>query len=629
MKAQRKEKLINALIQSKTPITSENLAKLIGTSEKTVRNYIKSLQAQGYEIQASSRGYQMQNQSKTKHTISEVDRCDYVISKLLRNASGVSIFELSEELFTSESTISNTIFPKIKNIISGFQLELTSDHYQYKLVGEESQKRKLIGYLVMNHNYDYFHSVDMLDYLFPNGNVKKSISSIREICISSNLSFNDYALNNLLIHLMIIIVRILNHNLIESENHKTNVEEIIKFSNQKTDILNLASALKDYFVDSFHTLIPDYEFHQMIAIITLSVDHSFLNLESVIDPSFIQSVQELVNEVCKRFEIPAFESNFMNQFTLHMYNAYQRAKIKMHTHNPIINEIKSEYAPIYDMAIYFAHRFSQQYHISLSEDEIAFISFHIGANLSHQNEAENIIPTILIVENYHNLSNNLYEQIKKNFNQDLKIVDIFSYDNFMKLKPNASLILSTISFHYTHPHFLVISPFLTKPTLTSIQHEIDQIQSETASEKGKKLLFSLLSKDRYERNLILTNKEEYIDHIGNICLQRGIITKEFIQDVKLRENISSTAFTDYLALPHTISQYAKTSFLYIIQNENPINWGNKSINFIFMIGIAEQDMKYFKETLNYLIELFTSTKKTKQLLECESYQQLLNTLFQN
>ena len=39
------------------------------------------------------------------------------------------------------------------------------------------------------------------------------------------------------------------------------------------------------------------------------------------------------------------------------------------------------------MAVYFAHRFAQIYHIEVSEDEIAFIAFHIGSYLENNKQS--------------------------------------------------------------------------------------------------------------------------------------------------------------------------------------------------------------------------------------------------
>ena len=42
------------------------------------------------------------------------------------------------------------------------------------------------------------------------------------------------------------------------------------------------------------------------------------------------------------------------------------------------------------MAVFFAHRFANIYHVDLNEDEIAFIAFHIGAYLENKVRCPNI-----------------------------------------------------------------------------------------------------------------------------------------------------------------------------------------------------------------------------------------------
>lgn len=47
--------------------------------------------------------------------------------------------------------------------------------------------------------------------------------------------------------------------------------------------------------------------------------------------------------------------------------------------NPMTNKIKATYPLIYDIAVFIAQELNHDYNITLTEDEITFIAFHIGA----------------------------------------------------------------------------------------------------------------------------------------------------------------------------------------------------------------------------------------------------------
>ena len=51
----------------------------------------------------------------------------------------------------------------------------------------------------------------------------------------------------------------------------------------------------------------------------------------------------------------------------------------------------------------------------------------------------------------------------------------------------------------------------------------------------------------------------------------------------------------------------------------PIPWGRHQVNFVLMIGIAEQDMKYFKDAFDLIIDLYSSVDKTIQILNTDTF----------
>lgn len=146
-----------------------------------------------------------------------------------------------------------------------------------------------------------------------------------------------------------------------------------------------------------------------------------------------------------------FNQEFISQLTLHMYNAKERSQFNLSYPNPIAEQIKSEYAPIYDMAVYFSHIFSKKYNITLSESEIAFITFHFGAYLENNQNHQSAFTCIIIVEDYLNFQKNIVQQIEKNFRNELIIRQVMSSIQYWVLKPDCDLLISTLdipSYHH-------------------------------------------------------------------------------------------------------------------------------------------------------------------------------------
>lgn len=109
--------------------------------------------------------------------------------------------------------------------------------------------------------------------------------------------------------------------------------------------------------------------------------------------------------------------------------------------------------------------------------------------------------------------------------------------------------------------------------------------------------------------------------MGEQCVTHGYAKEEFVQDVLQRESFSSTAFTDVLAVPHAINQYADRSFICVIHNDMPIQWKKKTVHFVLMIGITEAEMKFFKPAFDRIVELFNSTSRTLELLKTNTFEE--------
>ena len=131
----------------------------------------------------------------------------------------------------------------------------------------------------------------------------------------------------------------------------------------------------------------------------------------------------------------------------------------------------------------------------------------------------------------------------------------------------------------------------------------------------------MFHKELYFRNIEEKSAEEYIRFLGGRCLENGYVTGEFIEDVLRRESLSSTVFTDVLAVPHAISCYAERSFICVVHNDTPLSWSGRMIHFILLVGISEQDMKHFKAAFDLVIELFSSPERTMELLKTDSFEE--------
>lgn len=610
-------------------IPSAALAGLLGISERTLRNDIKALNESGeVKIVSSREGYSLQQAAAVQESApSEHEaRAWQVLSDLLTDKEGVNAFDEADHLFVSASTVINTIIPRIKSMVKEYGLSIESHNYQFVLTGSEQNKRRLIGHIATGDTYGFFSTEEALGQLFPQQDIHGIMQELYRLCRDSEFYLNDYSLNNLLVHILVILIRLeSDDNLEESENH-ISAEELLEPLQEKDEIRRLADRISDHFREKFKIQIPERDYQQILILIALSVEHEGVDIKHVISHELIGNVTSILAMMSERYCIPDFDNDFVFQFSLHVYYAYQRCAYQVGYPNPVGSQLKKDYAPVYDMAVFFAHKFSQIYQVSFSEDEIAFIAFHFGAYLENHKQNKERVVCVVVVESYHSFSEKLVNDISEAFKERLLVGNVMPVSRFLRHPPSYDLIISTLPIEMIGQHIVRVSPILTKQNLNDIREKLDEIETERELRHAKSFLRSLFHQELYFRNVALEDETAYINYMGRHCVEHGYVKEGYIQDVLLRESVSSTAFTDALAVPHAINQYAEKSFICVLHNNMPIPWGRKTVHFIFMIGITKQDMKYFKPAFDLIIELFSSTGRTIELLRTGSFEEFFGCM---
>ncbi|MCI8515363.1 MAG: transcription antiterminator [Hungatella sp.] len=624
MKNNRQNELLRILSEADKSIPAAILAGMLGASERTVRNYIKVLNESGdVSIVSSREGYRLEKGAAAQDNgLSENEaRSWQVLSDLLTSKEGINAFDEAERLFVSASTVVNVIIPRIKSMVKEYGLCIESSNYQFYLKGSEWNKRRLIGYIATSDSYSFWNTDESLLQLFPHQDVDGIMQELYPVFQKAQIYLNDYSLNNLMVHILVILIRLQSGDGLEEQEARVSTDGLLESLYDREEIKALADMISANFMENHGIQIPERDYQQILILIALSAEHETVNIRSVISHEFISNVTSVLSLVSERYCIPEFDNDFIMQFVLHVYYAYQRCAYQMGIPNPVGPQLKKDYAPVYDMAVFFAHNFDHIYQVSFNEDEIAFIAFHFGAYLENSRQHKELVTCTIVVESYHSYSKKLVSHISETFKDRLLIRNVLSISCFLQHATVSDLVITTLPVESEGRRIVQVSPILTRKNIDDIRGKLDQIEEEKKLEHTRTFFQSLFHKELYFRNLVLEDEEAYIRFMGQRCLEQGYIKEAFIQDVVLRESVSSTAFTDVLAMPHAISQNAERSFICVVHNNMPIRWGRKTVHFILLVGIARQEMKYFTPAFDLVVDLFNSTNRTIELLKTGTFEE--------
>lgn len=253
-KQNRINRMINVLENSSSWISSSMLASLLGASERSIRNYVAEVNEAGTRhIESSKEGYRLAATTSAAGNapaslLGNADivpagsdsRRDFTISRLVNARDGLSVFDVSDELFISESTFQSSVMPQARALVRQFDLNIETHDYRMTLTGREADKRKLLGHIATHNSYGYFTSTKTLENMFPGFDVQGILSSLVEICQRSDLFINNYAFSNLLMHLLVIIIRLTSNNELSEVDGPIDGDGLVAQLGQREQIVRCA-----------------------------------------------------------------------------------------------------------------------------------------------------------------------------------------------------------------------------------------------------------------------------------------------------------------------------------------------------------------------------------------------------
>ncbi len=103
--------------------------------------------------------------------------------------------------------------------------------------------------------------------------------------------------------------------------------------------------------------------------------------------------------------------------------------------------------------------------------------------------------------------------------------------------------------------------------------------------------------------------------LGALMVDRGIIDQSYVEGAVERELMSSTAFTDTIAVPHAMVMSASRTSIAIAVNETPMKWGDNRVNVIALIAFSSSGRSSFQEVFDQFVEVFADRGDVLELIK--------------
>ena len=630
---EKQERLLQLLLQNTQPVPARSLAEKLNVSVRTVKNYIYELNQLGKSpvIASSNAGYKVhpeeaQNLLKKPDIDSALpqtfkERSFYIIKRILVENETLNLFDLSEELFVSYSTLKADI-ARMNKTYEKYHVKFVIKQDTIQIIGEEKEKRRLISYIIFEEVPNKFVDKDVLAANFAVADIEKLSEIIHSTMGESNYHLNDFSFINLMMHLLILLEAV--------RNDKTLVTRNWFSSWLREDKAKLVTSMIEKIEEGFGLSLNRLEKEEIHMIFQANANYipsnNLKELEQIVGDDIVASVETVLDEVRQTFGINLSSENFVVPFSLHVSGLYSRAKQGNSLKNPMRSSLKKDFPMVYDIAVYLSLRLSTLLDIPVSEDETAYIALHIGSELEGQKRNQSKIRAVLLCPKYMNLDEKLYEQLNQHFGNELNIQTIVS--EFSETEGLLfELLLTTLPVPQTDAYTVIqISPIFTEEQRLMLNTEFGNLRLNWKKNILRKNFDDYFDEKFFTSQLPMEERSEVIEEMCGRLAQEQIVPPEFLVHVLERENASSTAF-ESIAIPHSVYMDAHKTLISVAISDNGIVWGDKRVHVVLLAAINDVDRRRFSDIYEALISLFDQPETYQEIKQLKTFKEFRRLIY--
>lgn len=625
-------KLIRILSDYTEFVTASSLAANMDVSTRSIKSYIQEINSFYPDaIESSREGYRIDKQaarrileeSGTHIPQSSQERIVYIINSLIKSDTSVNTYDLCDEMYVSYSTIKNDL-QAVKSRLRKYDLQLNNNHDNLTVSGLEKNKRRLLSSILYDESNVNFVNLETIQNIFPEIEIELIKDSLLEIFDRFHYFVNDYSLINLVLHITIAIDRIRNRNVNTEDIH-----DMPPISSHEYELArNIARKIEEDFQIEYNQA-EVYELALLLISRATAIDYQSItvsNLGDFITPECLALVKELISDVNSFYYIDLTELEFLIRFALHIRNLLQRSKNNYFSRNPLTEEIKTSCPLIYDVSVCLSSIIKERTGISINDDEIAYIAFHLGSTLEAQKNLSEKVTAALYCPSYYDTNVKLTDTINRHFSSELLITNIFTEERELEKAGKSDLVLSTVPLNSViQLPLLQISPFFTEKDVQSLRRQLTEIKTNKRRKQFREYLEYLIVPEFFERRDDLTDYDQVVRHMVGKMVSMGYVDEDFEQDIRAREQLSATAFQDF-AIPHAMKMRAHKTGINVLISDTPVRWGDKQVRIVLMLCFNRDERFIFNEIFEPLTMVLSSRENVKRLVTAGDYQEFIGML---
>lgn len=605
--SQRQQEILSKIAQNGTYVTSDTLTEAFSITRRTLINDIKHINSEKMLVSSSNRGYIVnpENQQDVRELIASfekaVDNSYMILKYLLTSKEPVAIEQIMKEFYVSQSTLFKYI-TAINKSLSEYGLSIERKKYSVSIEGSERDKRRLMEKLIKKESPYFFSDIENFSSYFPNLDVVSISKLVLKTIGSYGYTVPKYYEINFLINVLVILSR---NPFTISQEAPTLSKSVSDYPQRKIahEIVNRIAL--NYHMQYINLLETVRELEQALyGFIHPAGTKQATPTVHDLSRSFIMTIRSILEEVFAYYYLNAIDYEvFLNVFCLHVSELIKRCSGAMNF-TPNNDSLRSRSPYIYEIAVSISNRIASAFNIVIPENEIDLIAIHIGYSVEQAISTANVCPLIIVTADYQDTAKYIAQTLTRKMPGQVQILGFYhSLEDVPYRGLKECLIITTIRLEEQIGNVFLVSPFFSENEFANVQAGILEFIRIKTGKEIRTLIGNYVSDDTF---FILDQdmtKEEVIRYLCDKALENGDVGENFYEQVMERERLSTTAFFNRFAIPHSNIQNANETRLYIMINRQDIVWNEENtIRLVILILIKRRASDSFRKLYTGITE---------------------------
>jgi len=650
MTRERQDRLLSLLSRDEEWVTAGALADVLGVTPRSIRSYVNAINSTGAPgapgatvlaaIDSGPLGYRINRDGVVAYRAATVgpeggtprDRLHTIVRALLDDDDGIDVFATADALHVSSSTFEADL-SRVRALLSDDALQLDRAGPRVAVRGPESAKRRLISRLAHDEMDDGRFDLEALRRTLGAGQVGVESLGAFKADLAGELGrggyfVNEYGISDVLMHIGIAVDRVSRHRELEGGRREASTELPPVADQTVLDVLHRRVA-EHFSVDLGQEDLQHLATLLMTRVVTPGPDAAGIGVRGGVgatgagptgigarlDPVVHEAVRSAVSRAASEFLVDIEHDDFIDRLTLHVQNLLHRARVRAYSRNPLTRSIKSSYPMIFEVAVFIASALQEHGGIEIHDDKIAYIAMHIGGRLEQSRRRDVALTATIVCPGYYELHELLRSSIARSLGGQIEVIGVETRGDPDWASLPGDLVLTTIDPPPRDERVVRVQPFLTESDVERVRAAVTKVRRTRRLARLRAELLRYFHPETFVRASTPDGGEEgVIRELGALLVARGVIDEGYVERTIERERMSSTAFTDALAVPHALQMSASQTSIAIAVNEQSIPWGDARVQVVALVAFSESDRAAFQTVFEQFVEVFSERESVQRIV---------------